>query len=253
MYYFIYKTTNKINGKYYVGKHKTDNIDDEYLGSGTILKRAIKKYGKENFIFEIIEYCETEEKLNIKEMEYITEDMVKSKNCYNLKLGGNGGFDHINNCSENKKRCVEKAKLTCSNWSKEYKKEVNAKKSNYGKSNGMYGSSRSGELAPMYGKTHTKEAKKKMSLVKMGKIPTEKTRKKMSKSQKDSWGTTRDKKKHGKVLSEYYKNNPETKKSISEKISKKKWFNNGVKNKRCEVHPGDGWTTGRLPFKKEKQ
>lgn len=48
-YNFVYVTVNKINGHYYKGKHSTDNIDDGYLGSGCILQRAIKKYGKHNF------------------------------------------------------------------------------------------------------------------------------------------------------------------------------------------------------------
>jgi len=51
----IYKTTNTINGKIYVGKHNKDN--DDYLGSGKLLKRAMKKYGKEYFCLEILERC----------------------------------------------------------------------------------------------------------------------------------------------------------------------------------------------------
>jgi hypothetical protein len=46
MNYFIYKTTNLLNGKYYIGMHVTNQIDDGYLGSGKYLNNAIKKYGK---------------------------------------------------------------------------------------------------------------------------------------------------------------------------------------------------------------
>jgi len=49
MHYIVYKTTNLINKKIYIGIHSTENINDGYLGSGTALKRAIAKHGKENF------------------------------------------------------------------------------------------------------------------------------------------------------------------------------------------------------------
>lgn len=96
MYYFIYKTTNKINGKYYIGMHKTDNLEDGYLGSGTYFSRALEKYGKENFEREILEYCDSDEEMHNAESRYITEDIVNDKNSYNLKLGGYGGWDYAN-------------------------------------------------------------------------------------------------------------------------------------------------------------
>ena len=96
MYYFIYKTTNKINGKYYIGMHKTDDLEDGYLGSGTYFSRALEKYGKENFEREILEYCNSDEEMHNAEARYITEDVVNDKKSYNLKLGGFGGWDYVN-------------------------------------------------------------------------------------------------------------------------------------------------------------
>jgi group I intron endonuclease len=89
----IYKTTNLINNKIYIGQSKYNNCD--YLGSGSLLKKAIKKYGKQNFKKEIIEYCHTKEHLNEREIYWI--DYYNSRDSeigYNLSIGGcgNNGF-----------------------------------------------------------------------------------------------------------------------------------------------------------------
>lgn len=88
MVYFIYKTTNLINHKTYIGIHQTENIDDGYIGSGLHFLRAVKNYGKENFKREILEFCSSYDELLEKERIYVNEDWVKDKNNYNLKTGG---------------------------------------------------------------------------------------------------------------------------------------------------------------------
>jgi group I intron endonuclease len=67
----IYKTINLVNNKFYVGKDKKNN--PRYLGSGKILKNAIKKYGVDNFKKEILESCKTEDELNEREIFWINE------------------------------------------------------------------------------------------------------------------------------------------------------------------------------------
>ena len=94
--YTVYKTTNLVNGKFYIGVHKTNNPHDDYLGSGKLLKRAIEKYGVENFKKEIVALAEDADTAFLKEAELVTREMVDSDLCYNLKLGGEGGFDYIN-------------------------------------------------------------------------------------------------------------------------------------------------------------
>lgn len=95
MHYFVYKTINLINGKYYIGAHKTENIDDDYLGSGTILKQAILKYGHENFERTILKFCETHTDMYRTEAEFVTQSVVDDPLSYNVKLGGQGGWDHV--------------------------------------------------------------------------------------------------------------------------------------------------------------
>lgn len=92
MFFIIYKTTNKINGKYYVGKHQTTDLNDSYMGSGKLIKKAIKKYGAENFTKEILHVFETEEEMNAKEKELVTV----SEETYNLCEGGKGGWGYCN-------------------------------------------------------------------------------------------------------------------------------------------------------------
>jgi group I intron endonuclease len=91
-YHYIYKTTNLINRKYYIGMHSTDDLNDEYTGSGTLLKRSINKYGKENFKCEILEILPNRNSLKEREKELINEDLLIDDLCMNLKIGGEGGL-----------------------------------------------------------------------------------------------------------------------------------------------------------------
>ena len=94
MYYTIYKTTNQINGKIYIGYHSTKDLNDDYLGSGKILNNAIQKNGPENFTKEILYVFPTKEEALEKEKELVNEDFVQRDDTYNMKIGGEGGWDH---------------------------------------------------------------------------------------------------------------------------------------------------------------
>lgn len=113
MKYTIYKITNQLNSKYYIGKHQTENINDSYYGSGKAIKAAIKKYGKENFKKEILFVFDNELEMNQKERELITEEVVNDPNSYNCGIGGEGG-PHFKN-HHHTKETIEK--ISKHNWS----------------------------------------------------------------------------------------------------------------------------------------
>ena len=96
---YIYKITNNINGKIYIGKHidRSETGFDNYMGSGIIIKNAQKKYGINNFTKEILEEC-SKENVNEREIFWINElQSTKSKIGYNVTKGGEGGDTFTNN------------------------------------------------------------------------------------------------------------------------------------------------------------
>lgn len=107
-YHFIYKTTNLLNGKFYVGMHSTSNLNDGYLGSGKRLRYSIRKYGKHNFSIEILEFLPNRKLLREREKQILNEELLKNKNCINIKYGGDGGFFN----DEHKQKFFEAAKKT---------------------------------------------------------------------------------------------------------------------------------------------
>lgn len=91
-YHYLYKTTNILSGKYYIGMHSTNNLNDGYIGSGTYLRRSINKYGVDNHKFEVLEFFNSREELAQREKELITLQEIAKRECMNLKVGGIGGF-----------------------------------------------------------------------------------------------------------------------------------------------------------------
>lgn len=86
-FHYIYKITRD-DGKYYIGLHSTDDLDDGYFGSGQALWHSIRAHGKEKHNKEILEFLDSRVALIAREKELITEDQVKDTKCLNLRLGG---------------------------------------------------------------------------------------------------------------------------------------------------------------------
>jgi len=97
----MYQITNKVNNKIYVGVHKTKSLDDGYMGSGKIIRRAIEKHGLTNFSKVILEHFEDSESMYAKESLVVNEEFLLREDMYNLRRGGHGGFDYINASTKN--------------------------------------------------------------------------------------------------------------------------------------------------------
>jgi group I intron endonuclease len=195
------------------------------MGSGKIIQQAIDKYGVENFKKEIVEIFDNIEAMYEKEKEIVTEDFLKSKNVYNLRLGGNGGWDYITENGLNRTPEILK------------RRGESIKKSFAGKD-------RFGKNGPMYGKKHSEQTKQHLS----------EKRKEFYEN-----GGIHPKGMFGK------KHKEETKTHVSEMLKQKgsmigkkgvehpaggtKWYNNGTKHLRSKTRPGDEWSEGRI-FKK---
>lgn len=105
-FFTIYKITNKINGKYYIGAHETYNLDDGYMGSGTTIRKAISKYGLDNFEKEYIQFHKSSEEMYLSEKDVIGDLWLNDKLCYNEKPGGIGGWGYVDSYGE--KNCMKR-------------------------------------------------------------------------------------------------------------------------------------------------
>ena len=149
--FYIYRITNLINGKTYIGKHKYKKLNDSYMGSGARLKPDQKKYGIENFKKEILVFnIQKPEQANLLEETFIAaeKEKVGVENCYNKTKGGEGISDHS---EETKKKMSETRK---------------------DKNNGFYG------------KKHSEEWKRKHSEALKGKHLSEEHKKNLSEANK---------------------------------------------------------------------
>ena len=92
-FHYIYKITRTDgSGKYYIGMHSTDDLDDGYFGSGMLLWKSIKKHGKDKHLKEILELLSSRAELKAREKQLVNEEILDDPLCMNLQLGGEGGF-----------------------------------------------------------------------------------------------------------------------------------------------------------------
>ena len=194
MYGYIYITTNIINNKKYIGKHKSLEFDENYKGSGIRLNQAINKYGINNFTTIILEQCFSEEELNEKEIYWINYyDAVNDRNYYNVAEGGQGGNTYVGRTEE--EMAITKMKISKANSG-----ENNGIAKNpdlvRGERNGMYGK----KIKDVMSEETYNAWKEKISNSKKGTKFSDEQRKKMSEYAKNR------PEEHRKKISEALKN-----------------------------------------------
>ena len=178
-YNYIYLIKNNINQKIYIGKHSTDNLDDGYMGSGILIKKAIQKYGIENFTKDYLAFCDSEDTLNYLEKFYIKKYKAKEVG-YNLTDGGEG-LQNPNNEIRQKISASRKGKPRFLGRTHSSNTKQKISESHKGDKNPNFGKPRSeetkrkisaakkgkhnykGENSPFYGKHHTEETKQQIS------------------------------------------------------------------------------------------
>jgi group I intron endonuclease len=174
----IYKVTNLVNGKIYIGKTTSGlkNRMKAHLclarkcnGNG-IFTRAIHKYGKENFKWEIVDCCLFEDQLSEMEKYYIKEFNCRHPHGYNLTDGGEGNTGYIATDETRKKLSVALKGLNT--WSRGIR--VSAETLH------KMSEARMGAKNPFYGKRHTDETKNKISRRRLGSHHSDDIKKKMS-------------------------------------------------------------------------
>lgn len=176
MYHIIYKITHTNSGKYYIGAHSTNDVDDGYMGSGKRIRNAIKKYGINAFTKEILFFAFTEQYLYLIEQELVS----LTPDSFNIVPGGMGG-DKVSFLSDEKKKehAIKTGIASRKHWENMSQEEFSRRQETArqiaknrdntylierNKTNRHFG-----EQNHFFGKKHSSETKEKMRLAKLGK------------------------------------------------------------------------------------
>ena len=237
MYWCIYRITNLINGKTYIGQHKYKELNDSYMGSGVLIKKAIKKHGVENFKKEIlysrIQYRETADDM---ERFAIAKERAIGKAEYNIANGGNG----TGTVSDETKQKISEARSGKPTWNKGKKmsEEYKIKLSMAHKGQVTWNTGK--KCGPL-----SEEHKRKISESEKGKKLSEETRRKLSESHKGKSNSEEQKKKISAAL-KGRSHSKEHNRKVSEALkgnvnSKGKHRTEETKNKISKARKGKHW------------
>lgn len=264
MYGYIYLITNKVNNKQYVGQRTADFYKDEsYLGSGTLIKKAVSKYGKDNFKKELLEECDSKEELDLREKFWILKlNAVNDKKFYNLANGANGSAKGSKRSDDTKKKQSIKASQRV--MDEETKNKISQTVSSQcWINNGTVETKATEETLQEYlnngyvlGRLKfTEDALDNMSKAQKGRTCSEETRLLISKSvsgEKNGFYGRKHSEESKKKMSDSAKGrkaSDDTKQLLSSQRLGRRWINNGKENKfvkpeDLESYLSNGWTFG---------
>lgn len=278
----IYRITNLINGKTYIGQHKYSDINDSYFGSGKLLKQAFKKYGKENFKKDIlVQDIKTLEEANFLEKKYILQERIMGKSEYNIHEGGTGGAQPIE--IYNNPERLRKLSQSLKNF---YKNHPEAKEKIRQKNFQRYQNieERIKTAKATKSALSSEDIRKKISENTRIALSDDKVRKSMSEGLRKYYSNPENLKKFHDIMEQVRNNNPDIPEKISKsclhyfenesdfakevriqacieasnrpevKEAKSKAFQNNkwyyhkdtLKQKRFKEDPGDPWVLGKL-------
>lgn len=255
--FYIYRITNLVNGKTYIGQHRYKDLNDDYMGSGVLLLKAQKKYGIENFKKEILVFnIPRDEQANTLEETFIKAEREKvgRENCYNIADGGySSGMKGKHLTEEHKKKLSEALKGRPSpNKGKHISDKTKKKISDYNKGKTLSEEHKMKIAETLKGHNVSEETREKLSAHK-GWHHTEATKKKMSETHKGIPGRPMSEETKRKLSEANKKENlsEETLKKRSEAVKGKKWFNNGEINVMSYGCP-EGFVPGRIYQRKKE-
>lgn len=161
MFYYVYEITNLINGHIYVGKRSSkDPATDKYMGSGKLIKAAIKKHGRDSFKKIILGIFLSDVDAAFLESTIVTKEFLKRDDVYNLHEGGFGGFAHLNDGSPEHIARTKRAGIKYGGGTKDWTEESFKKVRDTGK--------RNNSLGLTSGWKHTGEFRQMMSVKQSG-------------------------------------------------------------------------------------
>lgn len=267
MYGYIYKTTNLVNGKIYVGK-KRGEFTSKYFGSGRYLNNALNKYGKDNFSVELLEYCDSLEQQNNQEKYWIAYFKDLGCDMYNISRGGDGGDTYYGLSDEDRNmRCEKTSKVTVF---RHLPVESRKKAWETRRKNGTdkFSTAQLEKMSKSHlGKKQSKETVMKKSMIRLGTHLSEETKRKISESNKGKKRSIETRMKMSKINKQrvgelngfYGKHHSDSTKKLIGSYNKSRfadrlWINNGIVNKRVlktdlEQYIIKGFKIGRLSWK----